>query len=85
MDGFLKDLCKKPPHRCRSVVHFPVCLDTKVLGSLDLADRTDMLILLFPLLFLFLSSAEDLTAGDHLHVSIQFLHQDVLTAPFSDG
>lgn len=36
-----------------------------------------MLILLVPL-FIVLSNAEDLAVGDHLHVSLQFLHQDVL-------
>lgn len=37
-----------------------------------------MLILLVPL-FIVLSNAEDLAVGDHLHVSLQFLHQDVLS------
>lgn len=78
MDEFLIDLCKKPPHRCRSVVHCLVFLNNIVLGSLDRIGRTDMLSLLV-LLIIVLSNAEDLTVGDHLHVSLQFLHQDVLS------
>lgn len=78
VDEFLIDLCKKPPHRCRSVVHCLVCLNNIVLGSLDRIGRTDMLSLLV-LLIIVVSNAEDLTVGDHLHVSLQFLHQDVLS------
>lgn len=38
-----------------------------------------MLSLLVLLIIIVLSNAEDLTVGDHLHVSLQFLHQDVLS------
>ncbi|CBK22269.2 uncharacterized protein [Blastocystis hominis] len=38
-----------------------------------------MLSLLVLLIIIVLSNAEDLTVGDHLHVSLQFLHQDTRT------